>query len=435
MKQKASALKLSESELLWKRGLKVTPAGTQTFSKGPSQYVDGVAPKYIQRGQGPFVWDVDGNKYIDYVLGLGPVILGHSHPYVAEAITKALEEGVALPLIHPLEIELSEKLIDIIPCAEMVRFGKNGSDVTAGAVRAARGFTGRDYVACCGYHGWQDWFIGSTTRNKGVPKATQELTLTFQYNNIKSLQDLFDKYPDKIAAVILEPTAFDSPQDNFLEKVKELTHKNKSILIFDEIITGFRLAMGGAQEYFQVIPDLATFGKAMANGMPISAVVGKKEIMQIFEDAFFSFTFGGEIVSIAAALATIEVMEKEGGIEKIASVGRQLIEGYSSLIREKSIEKYTKIIGYPHWPELLFYDHQENPSLLVQSLFQQEVVRRGILMRPGMMISASHTEDEVRATLQAFDQAWDVVKEAIEVNDVESKLEGKVVEPVIRSKG
>ncbi len=251
------------------------------------------------------MWDVDGSEYIDYSMALGPVILGHAFSEVNEVIAGRLKDGIIYTLPHPLEIELAELLVEVIPCAEMVRFGKNGSDATSGAVRAARAYTGRDKIACYGYHGWQNWYIGTTTRSKGVPKSVQRITIAFEYNNLESLKKIFDENKDKIAAVIMEPVGIIEPKGRFLEEVKELTHKNGALLIFDEIITGFRLSLGGAQEYVDVIPDLACFGKAMANGMPISVVVGKKEIMEIFDEIFFSFTFGGEVLSITAAITTI----------------------------------------------------------------------------------------------------------------------------------
>lgn len=266
---------------------------------------------YLQSGKGSHVFDVDGNEYIDYVMALDPITLGYSYPQVNEAIIRQLERGITFSLMHPLEVELSELLIEVIPCAEMVRFGKNGSDVDSAAVRVSRAYTDREKIACCGYHGWQDWYIGTTTRDRGVPKSTKELTIPFEYNNIKSLERIFIKNKDQIAAVIMEPIIIAEPKDNFLQEVKELTHKNGAILIFDEIVTGFRLALGGAQEYFGLTPNLATFGKGIANGMPLSVIVGKREIMKEFDEVFFSFTFGGETLPLAAAIATIEEIEEK----------------------------------------------------------------------------------------------------------------------------
>ena len=288
----ARPLPVSRSYALKDRSLRLIPSGSQTFSKGPSQFVQGVAPVFLKRGSGSHVWDVDGNEYVDYMMALGPVILGHNFLAVTEAATRQMADGVAFSQAHPLEVELAELLVETIPCAEMVRFGKNGSDATSAAVRVARAYTEREMVACCGYHGWQDWYIGTTTRNRGVPRAVQELTATFRYNDLASLEQIFARHPCQVAAVIMEPIGIEEPRDGFLEQVRELATREGTILIYDEVITGFRLAMGGAQEHFGVVPDLACFGKAMGNGFPISTVVGRRDIMELFDEVFFSSTFG-----------------------------------------------------------------------------------------------------------------------------------------------
>ena len=259
---------LTQSQAWLERAKKVIPGCAQTFSKGYTQYVQGVAPIFLERGKGCRVWDVDGNEYIDYVQGLLPNILGYAHVEVNAAAAAQLAEGHSFSLPHPLEVQLAERLTRLIPCAEMVRFGKNGSDATSGAVRAARAFTGRDRIACCGYHGWQDWYIGSTSRNAGVPKAVRELTHPFPYNDLASLEKLLEEHPDEFAAVIMEPVNFVEPAHGFLEGVKHLALRHAALLIFDEICVGFHFGLGGAQKLFGVTPDLACFGKAMGNGFP-----------------------------------------------------------------------------------------------------------------------------------------------------------------------
>src|SRR2546422_4445450 len=285
---------LARSREYFARARKVIPSCTQTFSKGPTQFVQGVAPNFLERGRGSHVWDVDGNEYVDYVMALCPIVLGYDDPDVIAAVQRQLADGVTFSLAHPLEVEVAEALAKIVPCAEMVRFGKNGSDATAGAVRVARAYTGRDLVVCCGYHGWQDWFIGTTTRDRGVPGAVKALTKTFQYNDLKSLDRVLTEHRGQVAVVIMEPVIFQEPAPGFLEGVRDLTHRHGALLVFDEIVTGFRFGLGGAQEYFGVTPDLACFGKGMANGLPISAIVGRADVMKLFEEVFFSFTFGGE---------------------------------------------------------------------------------------------------------------------------------------------
>src|SRR3990167_6285478 len=267
------------SQQLHEKASKVIPLGSQTFSKSKTQYPYGVSPYFIKKGKGSHVWDADNNEYVDFVNALAAITLGYNDPDVTNAVKAQLEEGTIFSLPHELEMQVAEKIVEMVPCAEMVRFGKNGSDVTAGAIRLARAYTKRDHVAVCGYHGWQDWYIGSTARNLGVPKSTRDLTHVFTYNDIDSLNKIFKEYPDQVAAVIMEPMNTTEPLDGFLEKVRELTHKNGAVFIFDETITGFRYANGGAQEYFGVTPDLATFGKGIANGYPLSVLAGRKDIM------------------------------------------------------------------------------------------------------------------------------------------------------------
>ncbi|PIT86864.1 MAG: aspartate aminotransferase family protein, partial [Candidatus Magasanikbacteria bacterium CG10_big_fil_rev_8_21_14_0_10_43_6] len=289
----------------------IIPLATQTFSKSYLQYIRGEAPLFVTHAKGSRVWDVDGNEYIDFVSGLLTTFLGYCYPAVDNAIIAQLKKGITPSLPSVLEAELAKKLIEIIPCAEMVRFGKNGSDVTTGAIRVARAVTGKEDVVACGYHGWHDWYIGSTTRHLGVPESTRALTHKFIYNDIDSLKNILEAHTGEVAAVIMEPMNYQEPADGFLQQVKDLTHKHGALLIFDEVITGFRFGLGGAQGLFGVTPDLATFGKSMANGMPISALVGKKEYMDIVSDIFYSFTYAGETLSIAAALATIQEIEEK----------------------------------------------------------------------------------------------------------------------------
>jgi glutamate-1-semialdehyde aminotransferase/spore coat polysaccharide biosynthesis protein SpsF (cytidylyltransferase family) len=422
---------LTKSQQYRSRAEKLIPSCTQTFSKGPSQYVQGVAPVFLQRGEGCHVFDVDGNEYIDYPMALGPVILGYNYPAVNEALIQQVKRGPSFTLPHALELELAELLVETIPCAEMVRYGKNGSDATAGAIRAARAFTGRDKVACCGYHGWQDWYIATTTRRRGVPQAVVDLTLTFEYNKIETLERLFQENPDGIAAVILEPIGVVEPQNGFLQEVKILTHQNGAVLIFDEIVTGFRIALGGAQEYFGVIPDLAAFGKAMANGYPISAVVGKREIMEIFDEIFFSFTFGGEAVSLAASIATIQEIKTKNVIEHIWNQGEKIKDGYNVMAREFGLTSYTECIGLPPHTVPMFKEHNGADPLALRSLFQQEAIKRGILFG-GHNPSFSHSDADIEKTLRAYKDTFEILAQAIDENKVDEMLEGEKVQPIFR---
>jgi len=413
----------------WERAEKVIPAGTQTLSKSPTQFIRGVYPIYLKSGRGSHVFDIDGNEYIDYPQALGPVTLGYAYPAVDRAIEKQLKDGIIFSLMHPLEVELSELLTEIIPCAEMVRFGKNGADATSSAVRAARAHTGREKIASCGYHGYQDWFIVTKDTNKGIPKALQEYTKTFEYNKIETLEKIFEENKDEIAAVILEPLSAEEPEDNFLEKVRDLTHENGALLIFDEIVSGFRVSLGGAQERFKVTPDLACFGKGMANGMPLSALVGKKEIMKIFNEVFFSTTFGGETLSLAASIATINEIREKDVIAHIHKFTKLLRDGYDKLAQENGIDSIMK--GFPR-TKLVFRDSKGEESAEMKSLFFQEAVKRGVLFGDAIFISYSHNEEDMEKTLEASNDALGVLKKAIEENDILKYMEGEVVQPVFR---
>jgi glutamate-1-semialdehyde aminotransferase/spore coat polysaccharide biosynthesis protein SpsF (cytidylyltransferase family) len=410
----------------------IIPGASQTLSKGPSQYVQGVAPAFLARAKGSHVWDVDGNDYIDYPMALGPIILGHCYPAVVEAVTRQLADGVSFSLPHPLEIEVAERLISMIPCAEMVRFGKNGSDATAGAVRLARAYTGRDLIACCGYHGWQDWYIGSTTFNRGVPAPVRGLIKPFDYNNLESLRRIFAEDAGKVAAVILEPIGVVEPAPGFLQGVRELCRREGALLIFDEVITGFRLARGGAQEYCGVVPDLACVGKAMANGFPISAVVGARAIMATFDEIFFSFTFGGEAVSLAAANATLKEIADKEVIAHLWEQGRKLMDGITVLTRHFGVDKLVRCQGLAPRTVLAFYDESGRESLLVKSLFQQECLKRGVLFSGGQNLCYSHSDEDIDFTLRSYRAAIEITADAIRKDKVHESLEGEPIKAVFR---
>jgi glutamate-1-semialdehyde 2,1-aminomutase/spore coat polysaccharide biosynthesis protein SpsF len=425
-------LQLERSMAYLAKAKTLIPSQTQTFSKGSSQFVRGISPVFLARGQGSHVWDVDGNEYIDFVTALGPVILGYNYPVVTEAAIKQLQAGCTFSLPHYLEVELAELLVELIPCAEMVRYGKNGSDATTGAVRLARAFTGREKIACCGYHGWHDWYIGTTVRRLGVPNSTQELTLTFEYNNIASLERLFDEHRDQIAAVIMEPVGVVEPEQGFLARVKEIAHKNGALLVFDEVVTGFRISLGGAQEYFKVVPDLACFGKAIANGFPLSALVGRREIMELLDEVFFSFTFGGEAVALAAAVATLTEMREQNVIGHLWEQGQKLKDGYNTLAREFGLAEHTRCIGLPPHTVMTFSNIDGADGLILRSLLQQELITRGVLFLVGNNICYSHEEADIDHTLKAYRAALEYMDKALKSGNPTVYLDGEPVKPVFR---
>lgn len=422
-----------KSNELLKRAIEVTPLGAQTYSKSYRYYCQGDSPAFIERGEGCYLYDVDGNKFIDFVCALGPITIGYNIEEVNNAIKEQLEKGISFSLQAEVEVELAEKIIDIIPCAEMVRFVKNGGDATTSAIRLARAFTGRDLVALSGYHGMHDWSIGSTENNKGIPEPISNLTKTFEYNNIGSLEELFNEYPNQIAAVILEPIQANGPKDDFLQKVKELAHENGAILIFDEVVSGFRYALGGASELYDVVPDMAAFGKGMGNGLPISAVAGKKEIMkQIEEGIFVSTTFGGEALSMAGSIAALKILEKPGAYDYIWKLGTMLKEGLENLIKKYELGDVILVSGLPPHCGVEFEDIGSLDYLDINSIYSQAMIHNGIITVGINNINLSHTEKEIEAFLSAAEEAMVNIKKAIEQDSTEGILIGKKVDPVFK---
>jgi len=428
----APPLVLDESKKWAARAQKLIPGGAQTFSKGANQYVGGVAPMFLERGQGARVWDVDGNEFVDMVGGLLPNILGYAHPEVNAAAGEQAARGHSFSLGHPLEIELAQKLADIIPCAEMVRFGKNGSDATAGAIRVARAFTKRERVACCGYHGWQDWFIGSTSRHAGVPQGVRDLTHPFVYNDLDSLRAILEAHPREFAAVILEPFNFSEPREGFLEGVQTLAREHGAVLVFDEICSGWHFGLGGAQTLFGIVPDLACFGKAMGNGWPISAVVGRADVMRTFADSFFSFTFAGEVASIAASLQVIEILETTDALLRLETAGAKLQDGFNTLSRLAGLGGRFECIGRPQWSLLKLRDANGRDGMLERSLWSQEVVKRGVLQLVTHNMSAAHDESAIQHVLQAYAGTFVTLAHWLGEANPSRHLEGAPIEPVFR---
>jgi len=423
---------LAQSQAWLERARKVIPGCAQTFSKGYTQYVQGVAPTFLQRGKGCRVWDVDGNEYIDYVQGLLPNILGYAHDEVNAAAAAQSAEGHSFSLPHPLEVQLAERLTRLIPCAEMVRFGKNGSDATSGAVRAARAFTGRDRIACCGYHGWQDWYIGSTTRNAGVPKAVRDLTHPFPYNDLASLERILEEHPGEFAAVIMEPVNFTEPAHGFLEGVKHIALRHGALLIFDEICSGFHFGLGGAQKIFGVTPDLACFGKAMGNGFAISCVVGRADVMRLFNEIFYSFTFAGEVASMAAAMKVLDILEQTDALARMESNGRTLQDGLNAMAKEAGLGQRIRAAGRPQWSLLKFTDQNGADSPLLKNLFQQEAVKRGVLLLATHNLTAAHDGPAIHATLEAYAEVLKTLASWLQEADPAQFLEGPMTQPVFR---
>ena len=411
-----------------KRAELTIPIGSQTFSKSRTQYPVGISPLYATKGKGAYIWDLDGNKYIDLVNSLAAITLGYRDKKLESAVRKQLKSGVILSLPSVLEAEVAEMLVELVPSAEMVRFSKNGSDATAAAIRLARAYTGRDHIIMCGYHGWHDWYVGSTSRNKGIPSATSELTHTFEFNNIDSLRKLCDSYKGQVAAVIMEPMNSAYPLPNFLSQVKKLTAKIGAILIFDEVITGFRFSSGGAQQLFNVTPDLSTFGKGIANGFPLSAVVGKKEIMLEMENVFLSGTFGGEMLSLAAAKYVLNKHLNENICGDLKNKGELLEMKVNEAINQNNLNDVVSLSGHPTWKFINWQATEEYSQAELKTYFLQEVFQEGVLVLNSHNISQAHTDKIINRISNSYFRVFEKINKVLKKGILREELK---VEPLV----
>lgn len=415
------------------RAKRVTPTASQTYSKSYRYYCEGAAPAFMAHGRGSHVWDVDGNEYVDLVLALGPITLGYNDEAVNRAIREQLERGIVFSQPVTLEVELAERICGIIPSAEMVRFVKNGSDATSAAIRLARAYTGKDIVLSCGYHGMQDWYIGSSENDLGVPAAVRDLIRTFPFNDAEALARSLNQHAGRVAAIILEPARVDAPAPGFLQQVRDLATRHGAILIFDEVVTGFRLALGGAQAYYNVTPDLTALGKGIANGMPLSAVVGRADIMELIDEgAFVSLTFGGEALSLAAGLATINELERRRSIEHMWRLGKMLADGTRTLIKEHGVEDMAYVTGLEVMPAVFFHAYRDVAANDVLSLFQQEVIARGVLFLGVSFLCGSHSQDDIASTLRAFAHGFETLSQLKRGTPVRELLHGETYRPVFK---
>jgi glutamate-1-semialdehyde 2,1-aminomutase len=414
----------AKSEKMLERSEKVIPLGSQTFSKSKKTFPVGVSPLFLKTGHGAISIDADGNEFVDYLMGLCSINLGYNYLKLPE------NETPSLSLSSEIEIEVAEKICELVPCAEMVRFGKNGSDATAGAIRLARAYTKRDYIAKCygHYHGYQDWSIWDVN-DLGIPKAVQELTLHFDYNNIESLHKLFKEYPNQIAAVIMEPMNYFYPEDKFLHKAKELCEQNGALFILDEVITGFRASTGGTQELFNIIPHLCCLGKGLANGYPLSAVAGQTEYMRLLEDVHFSFTFGGERLSLFAAQQTMDIIEKENVCLQMYHWGNIIIDETTKLIDSNSLNDVMIVMGLPQWSHIIFYDYNGYKKHEIKALFMQECMKRGILTLGSHNMCKSHEQYHVNKLLSVYKEVFGILDEAVNHNKLQELLKVKIEEP------
>jgi glutamate-1-semialdehyde 2,1-aminomutase len=424
---------------LAKRAHELIPGGAHTYAKGDDQYPER-APYFIVRGKGCHVWDMDGNEFIEYGMGLRAVTLGHAYAPVIEAAAQQMQFGANFVRPAPIEVECAERFLELIPTADMVKFGKHGSDALDGAVRLARAYTGRDSVAICGDHPFfstADWFMGSTPMPGGIPQWTRSHTVKFHYNDLASVQALFDRTPNQIACVVLEPARLEEPAPGFLPSLKELCHKNGALLVFDEMITGFRWHKSGAQHVYGVTPDLSTFGKAIANGFALSALAGRREVMELGgfnhgrERVFLlSTTHGAETHAMAAGIATMTAYRDADVVGHLYRQGKRLRDGVTAAARASGVEKQVECLGRDCAVLFTTRDQEGKPSQEFRTLFLQECIRRGVLA-PSFVVSFSHSDRDIDMTIDAVAAALAIYRKALE-NGVEGYLIGRPIKPVFR---
>ena len=407
-------MNLDKTVQLIEKKKQIIPGGN-TFNK-TSFFDQGLTPFALSSAKGAYVTDVDGNEYIDYIQGLGCVNLGYCFDVVDEAIREQLKNGISFSLMNPLEVEVAEKLINLIHGAEMVRFGKNGSDVLSAAVKLSRFITKKDHILYSGYHGWHDWVISNSSKPGGIPETVRELSHKFVFNDIVSLKDRIKEFDNNVACVVMDLVARQYPEPDFLEEVRDLTRENNIVLIFDEVITGFRVHKGGAQTFFNVTPDLSCFGKAMANGMPLAALVGRKDYMEQLDDIFFSLTFAGETLSLAAANATIDFYNEVDVIGEIVKKGEILKQGFETIIVEAGLEDMLEISGMPQRPIINIKNQcveiEADADEIIKVIIQ-EFSKRNILTNSSFFVSYSHTKDDIEQTLNIFKSVCEVLKNLI----------------------
>ena len=418
---------------------RLIPGGAHTYAKGDDQFPE-MAPAFIARGKGCRVWDADDNEFLEYGMGLRAVTLGHAYEPVVEAAYKQMLLGANFTRPATIEAELAEEFLQTIDGAEMVKFSKNGSDVTTAAVKLARAFTGRNLIAVCGdqpFFSTDDWFIGGTQMNAGIPMEISALTVKFRYNDLENLQELFDRHPGEIACVILEAEAMTPPAPGYLEQLKALCEQQGSILIFDEMITGFRWHLGGAQKFHGVVPHLSTFGKALGNGFAIAALAGKRDIMRLGgldhdqpRVFLLSTTHGAETHALAAALKTIQIYRELDVVSHLWSQGERLRALVNQSIISTGLEGFFALAGRPCNLVFVTRDRDGERSQGFRTLFMQELVRRRIIA-PSFVVSLSHTDEDIERTGQAVYEALAIYRKALD-EGLDNYLIGHSVKPVDR---
>ena len=435
MKNRSLRNKYRNSTRFLKLAETLIPLGSQTFSKSRTQFPVGVSPLFAKSARGCEVIDLDNNKYLDMISSLASVTLGYDNKQFISTLKKEMIHGITPSLATEIEFEVASKINKFMPSLEKIRFGKTGSDANAAAIRLARAYTGKKIVLSGGYHGWHDWYIGSTSMNLGVPPEVRALTHKFTVNNFDEIQNLvLNKFKNKVACVILEPISYEIASKEFLVNLRKICTKEKIILVFDEIVTGFRINSGGAQKYFDVYPDLTTLGKSLGNGLPISAVGGHTKIMKLLERVFFSGTHGGERLSLAAAKVVLNFSENNFLANKLELTGRIFSDQVENLIKEFNFDGLS-LSGHPSWKFLKWEASKFKDINKTQTLFLQEMYKNGVLIIGSHNINLAHSKKNLPKLLNAYKNAIQIVLEAENRGNYKKYLECDVITPLFQTRG
>lgn len=426
---------MSTSQELYKKAKSLIPGGTQLLSKRPEMYLPDQWPSYYQKAKGVNIWDLDGNKYTDMsIMGIGACILGYADDDVNKVVKEAVDAGSMATLNCPEEVELAELLIKLNPWADMVRYARTGGEAMAVAVRIARTCSGNDRVAFCGYHGWHDWYLSANLADDanldgqllpgldpaGVPRELTGSSIPFNYNRIDELENIIEKHDD-IGVIVMEVIRHHEPENDFLNKVRKIADEIGAVLIFDEITSGWRLNVGGVHALYNVNPDIAVYGKAMSNGYPMAAIVGKEDVMDAAQNTFISSTYWTERLGPVASIATINKMQENNVPSHICKIGDMIHANWEKLAQENDLKIHTE--GISPLPTFIL-DNEESQAL--HTLFTQEMLGRGYLASKSVYVSYCHNEQNVEKYMENVDDVFGVLKKAIGQGNVKRLLKGPV---------
>ena len=431
---KPSTDRLAKQKKLYERAMELIPGGTQLISRRPTRFAHGVSPIFADRGKGARIWDIDGNEYIDWVSGIGSIILGYADDVVDDAVKSQIDKGTNFSITHELEVELAEELVSTIPCAEMVRYTRCGGEACAVAIRIARGSTGRDKVLFCGYHGWHDWYLAanhvegnlndhlfSGIEPTGVPKGLTGTCFPFPYGELAALGELLEKHKGQVAAVIMEPMRSELPPEGYLAGVQKLAKEHNAVLIFDEVSTGFRLSEGGSQKALGVTPDMAVFAKSISNGYAMGAVVGKRDVMEPAARMFISSTYWGEAVGLIAALTTLREIKKRNVPKYLLGFGEQLQKELNAVAKETGMP--VEMTGHPIHPHWSFTVEDAEQKAILPTLYVQEMAKRGNHGYASFYLNASQGPAELEQVTAAAREVFSLLVEGIAKNNLKSMME------------